>query len=182
MSKVGKADDRRQQWQPPARPEWLARLNELGESMDAKGIVPLDPDSLMAQAQANVGLEDFGDDEWIKHFRKLLEFIESEAQLTLFGRILTRSEFLIYLEARLNITDWYRRYPQIDDEVIDEPVFITGFGRSGTTILQEVLIQDPQFRSVRKWEGLFPCPPPEEGTYDTDPRIAKAQAAVDLIF
>lgn len=79
------------------------------------------------------------------------------------------------LQARLQIVDAYKKHPEIEREIIKEPVFILGFGRSGTTILQDVLSQDPQFRSVRKWEALFPAPPPVAETHDTDPRIAKAQ-------
>src|SRR3546814_2807847 len=69
-----------------------------------------------------------------------------------------------------DLVEWYRKHPQIQDEAVDRPVFITGYGRSGTTILFEILSQDPQFRVARKWEGLFPCPPPEEESYTTDPR------------
>jgi hypothetical protein len=176
------AFDRRAVWTPPPRPEWLAKFNELGALMNFKSIVPLTAESLMAEASANTGLTDFGaDNRWEKHFRKLLESIESEAKLTPFGRILTRSDFIIYLEARLRITEEYKKHPEIEDEVITEPVFIIGFGRSGTTILQEVLSHDPQFRSVQKWESLFPVPAPEEATYATDPRIRKAQELSDVV-
>src|SRR3546814_8757042 len=74
-----------------------------------------------------------------------------------------------------DLVEWYRKHPQIQDEAVDRPVFITGYGRSGTTILFEILSQDPQFRVARKWEGLFPCPPPEEESYTTDPRIAATE-------
>jgi hypothetical protein len=176
------AFDRRAVWTPPPRPEWLAKFNELGALMNFKSIVPLTAESLMAEASANTGLTDFGaDNRWEKHFRKLLESIETEAKLTPFGRILTRSDFIIYLEARLRITEEYKKHPEIEDEVIKEPVFIIGFGRSGTTILQEVLSHDPQFRSVQKWESLFPVPAPEGGTYMSDPRIQKAQELSDVV-
>ncbi len=174
--------DRRVAWTPPPRPEWLAKFNELGLLMDIKSVVPLTAESLMMEAMTNTGLSDFGPDpRWRGHFEKLLESIENEAKLTPFGRILTRSDFLIYLEARLKIIEEYKKHPEIDDEVVKEPVFIIGFGRSGTTILQEVLSHDPQFRSVQKWEALFPVPPPEEATYTTDPRIQKAQALSDVV-
>ncbi len=163
------------------RPPWLAQFNALGALLDTKGIAPLDEASLLDQARRNTGLEDFGDDGWLPHFRTLIGFIEAEARLNFIGRILTRSDLLIYLEARLQVTNAYKQHPEIDDEVIKEPVFILGSGRSGTTILHEVLSQDPQFRSVRRWEGLFPWPAPEAATYDTDARIAKAQGLVDFV-
>jgi hypothetical protein len=172
--------DRRIAWQPKPRPAWLAQFNGFENALDIKGIVPLDEESLLRTARANTGLDDFGDDIWIRHFRVLIDLVEKEAKLNFFGRILTRSDFLIYLEQRLRITDYYKRFPEIEDEVIKEPIFIIGFGRSGTTILHEVLSTDPQFRSVRRWEALFPCPPPEAATYETDPRAVRAQAWVDV--
>jgi hypothetical protein len=174
--------DRRAVWTPPPRPEWLAKFNQIGQMMDIKSVISLSAESLMDEAKRNTGLSDFGaDNRWEKHFHKLLEAIETEGKLTPFGRLLTRSDFLIYLEARLRITEEYKLHPEIEDEVIKEPVFIVGFGRSGTTILQEVLSHDPQFRSVTKWESLFPVPVPEKATYHTDPRIQKAQDLADVV-
>jgi hypothetical protein len=179
---AGERYDRRDAWKLPPRPEWLARLNALGELADIRSIVPLDERSLLDAAKRNTGKNDFGDDIWIEHFRVLLRAIEEEAKLNFFGRILTRSDLLVYLEARLEITDCYARHPEIEREVIDAPIFIVGLGRSGTTILQETLAHDPQFRTVQRWEGLFPCPPPEAATYANDPRIARAQALAELVF
>jgi hypothetical protein len=178
MSK--EAYDRRTDWKPAPRPEWVARLNEEGETLNIKSIVPLDETSLLAEARKNTGLDDFGDDNWVEHFRVLLNAIENEAKLNFTGRILTRSDLLIYLEARLEITDCYKKNPEIEDEVITEPVFIVGSGRSGTTIFHEALSQDEQFRVVKRWEAMFPCPPPREETYLTDPRIAKAHQLITL--
>jgi hypothetical protein len=169
--------DRRQAYQHPPRPEWVTRIN-------AEGLVPLDARSLLDAARANTGLSDFGDsdpeDHWRAHFEVLLSAIENEAELNLLGRLLTRSDLLVYLQNRLEVTDWYKRYPQIDDEVITQPVFIVGLPRSGTTILHEVLAQDDQFRYVKKWEALFPCPPPEESTYGSDPRIRRGHELITI--
>jgi Sulfotransferase family len=170
------AFDRRDGWKAKPRPEWVATLNQIGRGLNAKSIVPLTPVSLMDEATRNTGLRDFGNDGWEQHFRVLLEAIDNEADLHFAGRLLTRTEFLMYLEARLNIVEWYRRFPQTTAEVIDQPVLITGYGRSGTTILFEVLSQDPQFRVAQKWESLFPCPPPAAESYQSDPRIKRAEA------
>jgi hypothetical protein len=155
-------------------------LNAEGEVLDRRNIVPLDAGSLIDAACKNTGLRDFGDDGWREHFEVLVRSIEAEANLHFLGRIYTRSDFLIYLESRLQVTDWYRRHPEIDAEVIVAPVFIIGLGRSGTTILHEALAQDEQFRYVNKWEALFPCPPPEERSYRTDPRIQRAHELITL--
>lgn len=172
--------DRREGWQPAPRPEWVAKLNEEGERLDSRAIVPLDENSLLRSARENTGLDDFGDDGWIDHFRVLIRAIEEEAKLTLMGRILTRSDFVGYLETRLRIQDWYTRHPEIDEQEIHEPVMILGHGRTGTTILHEVLSTHPQYRIVKRWEAMFPCPPPEAGTYESDPRIELAHERITI--
>jgi hypothetical protein len=167
--------DRRATFTPLPRPPWVKTLNDIGAGIDIRGIVPLTPESLIEQAVANTGLADFGGDDWREPFAVLMKAIDAEGDLHFAGRLLTRTEFLIHLEARLRVVDWYRRFPETDTELVDRPVLITGFGRSGTTILFEVLSQDPQFRVVQKWEAVFPAPPPEAATYRTDPRIAKTE-------
>jgi len=172
--------DRRQRWTPQPRPDWVARVNEEGRILGARSLVPLDAGSLLAQAVANTGLDDFGEDGWREPFQVLLDAIEREADLNLVGRLFTRSDLLIHLEGRLRVIDWYARHPELEAERIDAPVVITGLGRSGTTILQEVLAEDPQFRVVRMWEAKYPCPPPEPETYATDPRIERADRVTTL--
>jgi len=175
--------DRRQAYKHPARPEWVTRINAEGRVLGA-GVVPLDVRSLLDTACTNTGLQDFGDndpsDHWRAHFQALIAAIEKEADLNLLGRLLTRSDLLVYLQNRLQVTDWYKRHPEIADETITQPVFIIGLPRSGTTILHEVLAQDDQFRFVKKWEALFPCPPPEERTYDAEPRIARGHELITI--
>ncbi len=149
--------DRRNIWQLKSRPEWLGRFNSLAPMVNTGGMVPLDEESLLEHARRATGLKDFGDaDGWRDHFRVLIRLFEEEAKLNFVGRLLTRADLLIYLGTRLMITEAYRKHPEIDDQQITEPVFILGFGRSGTTILHEALSRDPQFRSVRRWEAMFP--------------------------
>ena len=172
--------DGRLGWTPRPRPEWVARVNEEGRILGARGLVPLDEASLLAQATANTGLEDFGEESWREPFRVLLDAIEREADLNLVGRLFTRSDMLIHLEGRLRVIDWIARHPEVESERVDAPVVITGLARSGTTILQEVLAQDPQFRVVRMWEAKYPCPPPEPATARSDPRIERAELVTTL--
>lgn len=161
-------------WTPPKRPDWVERINNEGRCMDIKSVVPLDQDSLLRTAKANTGLDDFGADDWAEPFKVLVEAVDREAELTLMGRLMSRQELLLYLEARLRIEDCYKRHPEIDDERIESPLFIIGQGRSGTSVLQNVMSMDPDNGTILHWEALFPCPPPEKATYRSDARIEKA--------
>lgn len=163
------------QWVPPPRPEWLAAFLDSTREWDAKAVAPLDPDELIATAVARTGLSDFGADDWREPFERLMKAIDEEAELHLYGRLWTRADTLQFLENRLLIEDAYARHPEIEDEVIDKPVFITGTPRSGTSILFELLAQDEQFLAAANWEFVLPCPPPEAATYRNDSRVPKAE-------
>lgn len=170
--------DRRTRWQTPAKPDWLVALNREGAHFDLAAVVPLDADSLIDSACRRTGLDDFGGDDWREPFSLLCRDLEGPARLTLMGRLMARSDIDIWLENRLRITDLLARHPEILDQEITRPTFIVGLPRSGTSILFEVLAQDPASRVPETWEALFPCPPPTAEGYASDPRIARADALV----
>ncbi|MET0988392.1 MAG: sulfotransferase [Steroidobacteraceae bacterium] len=176
---MSSAAERKTKWVPAPRPEWVQRINEEGYCMNSRGVVPLDPDSLIHSAMLATGLSDFGADEWREPFAMLCQSMDEDAELNLMGRIRTRSEILQLLEARLHVEDWYKRHPEIDQEVIKEPMIVIGQGRSGTSFLVNLLAADPNNGALRTWEAIFPCPPPEKKTYFSDPRIQAGHLLTD---
>jgi hypothetical protein len=162
-------------WSPPPRPEWVEELNAFGRQLGSPAaLVSLDEDSLLDTARAQTGLTDFGDDAWRAGFGVFVRSLEEEADLHLLGRILTRNEIVRVLVNRLKVHATLARHPDISGERIAAPVLVVGTGRSGTSLLHELLAQDPAHRVARTWELLHPCPPPERATYTTDARIAAA--------
>ena len=150
--------------------------------MDISGVVPLDENSLLESAFRSSGLSDFGADDWREPFRVFIKALEAEADLNLMGRIRTRSEILMLLEARLQIEETYKQHPEIENEKIVQPFVVIGQGRSGTSFLFNVLAANPENGALRQWEAMFPCPPPEQASYTTDPRIEKADKLVTQAY
>jgi hypothetical protein len=165
-------------WTAPPPPEWLSRINTEGSYFDLKGVVPLDEESLIAHACKATGLTDFGEDTWREPFTVLVKALEEEAQLTLMGRLMARSDIILWLGTRLQVTDTIRENPQILDEEIEAPMVIAGLPRSGTSILFELLSQDTDAGVPLTWEAMMPCPPPKKATYSSDPRIERAHHLV----
>lgn len=170
---------RREEWQPPVRPEWVTRVNAEGQHLDIAGIVPLDEESLIRTAMANTGLDDFGADDWREPFRQLVRAYDQEAALTLMGRIMTRSDLLMFLEGRLRVEELYKRHPEIEDEEIKAPIWILGQGRTGTSILQKLLAMDPANRTLNTYDALFPVKE-RVAPGQPDPRIARAHERMRL--
>ncbi|MEM1114534.1 MAG: sulfotransferase [Pseudomonadota bacterium] len=166
-------------WEAPPRPDWLAALNREGGYLDLDAVVPLDAASLIDYARQRSGLTDFGADDWQEPFGVFLKSLAEEAELTLMGRLMMRNDLLLYLSTRLQVEELHKRHPEILEEKIVEPMFIVGLPRSGTSILFELLWQDPDVGVPLLWEALIPCPPPEASTYDSDPRIAQADGLFD---
>lgn len=76
------------------------------------------------------------------------------------------------LRNRIEVSHWLQAHPEIRDEPIDRPIFLTGLPRSGTTYFQYVLDADPAMRFLRYWEGQRPCPPPGFAPDTVQQRIA----------
>jgi hypothetical protein len=138
--------------------------------------LPLSVAALLAAARSTTGLTDFGDPTFRDGLDILVDSLSREASLTPAGRLAHEAQLTAYLAERLRIEDWYRRHPEIADERIEGPIFITGLPRTGTTALSHLLAADPDTRSLQMWESQAPTPPPERATYTTDPRIAAAEA------
>lgn len=119
---------------------------------------PFNPDALIAAAQAKTGLADFGPD----YFREALDMLclsaEQDLDLNAVGRRNLWGQILDHLIQRLRLVDLWTRHPEILAEPIEQPIFIVGLPRSGTTFLQQLLAQDPAMRVTPFWEQLNPLP------------------------
>jgi hypothetical protein len=124
---------------------------------------------LMAEAERMMELSDWGGPEFHETgFRERLglicESLETEGALNAIGRTRARSRLLFNVAGRLGVVDWQRRNP--DAPPIEAPLIGTGFGRSGTSFLHQLLGQDPDNNSAPMGECMIPCPPPGDPAVD----------------
>jgi hypothetical protein len=168
----------------PHRPLPIKAFNAVGRVAQTVGIRPvsLDEDWLLDRAIKKAGSADFGDDDFRQGLRRFLASLQSEANLTLFGRVLAQRCVMENLVNRLRVVDWRKRHPRVAKEEIVAPLFIVGLPRTGTTILHALLEQDPSNRSPLFWEVHYPVPPATPQTWNSDPRIAQEQKNLDRFF
>jgi len=142
---------------------------------DAK--LPFSADSLMAEARARSGgLEDLGTGPFTEPLELFVSSLASDARLNPVGQYIARERALAHIVNRLQYVNDRKLYPAIARQKIVKPVFIIGLVRTGTTILHDVLAQDPANRAPLTWEVTFPSPPPATATFRSDPRIARCEA------
>lgn len=139
-----------------------------------------DRDRLVTEAMAATGLDDFGEPTWQEGLDRLLDSVATEARLNELGVTIVESEVDAYLRNRLGIVAHRAAHPELGDRPITRPLVIVGQPRTGTTILYDLLAQDPANRAPLTWEVDLPCPPPVTATYDTDPRIAESEGTAEM--
>jgi hypothetical protein len=125
---------------------------------DGRLVVSLRPEDLTASATATTGLNDFGDHWWEEPFRRLCASLDAEARLHLPGRLRARGELQLILQNRLRMIDLWKKEPAVLREEVRAPIVVTGLGRSGTTLLHELLACDPDNRPPLLWELLHTVP------------------------
>ena len=140
----------------------------------------LDPDVLVSRARETTGLDNLGEDTWREGLERLVSALRGEAALNEIGIQIAAGEIGMYLANRLRVIEWRRGHSDLGATDVTPPIVIIGQGRTGTTILHDLLAQDPAHRVPLTWEVDRPLPPPETATYDSDPRVAEVQAQLDL--
>jgi hypothetical protein len=134
-------------------------------------------DALLADARASAGLDDFGEESFKQGLRRFLDGLREEVSLSdaaATGQVAALKRRLVN---RLEVEEWYRTHPEVEEVRVGPSVSITGLPRTGTTALVNILSLDDQFRLLRSWEQSKPCPPPVLGEEDRDPRRLAALAA-----
>jgi hypothetical protein len=126
------------------------------------GALGLSPGSWSARqiielARRRTGLREFGDNAFQEPLRVLARSYEEEAALSTFGRIAARWDALRFLSNLLTLRAAEEENSAILEESIEQPMFITGLPRSGTTFLHGLLVEDRSNLAVRCWETVYPC-------------------------
>ncbi len=136
------------------KPGFPFSLVNLLDGMSQK-LIPIDADGALKLAQRVTGLKDFGNGG----FRSRLDCSVAglnEANLNTTGLLAARYELNWHLTNRLRVIDFAKRHPELDDVDILRPLVVTGFFRTGTTFLHNVLAADPDNRVAQAWELSFP--------------------------
>jgi hypothetical protein len=129
--------------------------------------------ALLARAQDETGLTDWGDPTLPERFGLAVEHL-SQLGMDAAGQQLAAAVCDWLLTTRLELFEDRRRYAT-RAEVIERPMFVTGEPRSGTTLMHALMSVDPDARALRFWEVMYPSPPPGFAASD-DPRPARADA------
>jgi hypothetical protein len=139
---------------------------------DMAGVLrrPLLAENLIARAQSETGLVGFGETNFIEPLRRLLDACTApDANLSLVGRFATQWDVVRFLSNLLRFHAEETKRPDIAQQKIERPIFITGLPRSGTTFLHRLMMTDPHNRAPLVFETIYPWADPK----GPDRRVAR---------
>lgn len=148
----------------------MTPVRPVGQGADA-----LDVDDLIGAAESLVGYRD-PESGPRTNLTRLVDALREDQRLTPLGQASARKSIIDRTADRLRGLSWLDAFPEIGDEVIDRPTFLTGLPRSGTTYIQYLFDHDPRFRCIRTWEAITPSPPPGHNPESVTRRKAEETA------
>lgn len=134
----------------------------------------LDAEQLVATARRQTGLEDYGDPSFLAPMRRIVAELTQAEGITPLARIIMRQTLLMAMRHRLQREAWVSAHPHVLEQSIQRPIFVLGFPRTGTTLLQNLLSLDPRRRGLQFWELSLPVPGGEDRTQDREARLRQA--------
>lgn len=137
--------------------------------------------ALHAAATARVGYDDFGDAEYRKGLRVVLQALEDDPENLALADAVERHA-IDALAGRLHSQAGWKADPSSLEARIEAPIFITGMPRTGTSMLHQLLCSDPQFQWMPHWIAMAPQPRPPREAWSEAPEFAAADQALDALF
>lgn len=121
--------------------------------------------------------------DWVREARRFrLAAYDRDAGLTLFGALAVRAQVLQCYRTMLDFEHLIAANPEILRERIERPLFVLGWPRTGTTLMQRLLSLHKDARYTPVWEGYAPLPMDSNGRkISLDERRRKAGKALRLL-
>ena len=142
---------------------------------------PFSMSEILAAASSETGLKDFGPESHIEALRVLVDSTNRDITLTPLGTMAFKAEVHRMLVNRLRFADDLKRYPEILDEDVSDPIMVIGLPRTGTTKLQRMMAADPDTQPLHYWRLLNPAPFPNAVAGQEDPRIEVARQTMAMM-
>jgi hypothetical protein len=118
---------------------------------------PISADRILDAARQKTQLDDFGSDDFLEPLQILVDEFQNTANLHPFGHFVVRKLLQSHAQNRLLLHAAWKRHPEYLETPITRPLYVIGMPRTGTTLLYNLLCQDPHARPLMIWETLYPA-------------------------
>lgn len=132
-------------------------------------------DRIIAGAEVITGCFAGTDSALRSRLERLVDKLNGRGLRTEQDLVAAENQLRALLITRLKIARDRRRIKEIANEAIEQPIFVIGFSRTGTSLLHSLLAQDDASRAARWWQTHAPSPPPGELTVTPQRRAETAR-------
>ena len=161
----------------------LNTINGTGKFLKKIGLDPfkLDAAEIIEKAKKRAGFVGILSDAEA-NLHRMVDAINKESEPNAFARLATKQQFEKTLYGRYKVEQKLVQNPEICKAKIEQPVFIIGMPRTGTTILHALLHEDPAHRSPLAWECILPYPVPKAENYTNNDQINNVKKDFEQLF
>lgn len=145
------------------------------------GVRSLDREEILAAARRRTGLDDFGAADFLEPMDAILAQANA-APLTPLARVIVRQAYVEAACTRLRLRRLTLDDPTLADERVQRPIFVVGFPRSGTTVIQNLLALDADRRALEFWELTRPIPESDDPVRDARRRIRTTEQMLTVAY
>ena len=124
---------------------------------------------------------DWGDERFLNGLDEVLSEVR-RAPLTPLARTLCRETFVKGIVHRMQAEGYVSKHPAASEIPIKRPVFILGFPRTGTTLIQNLLALDGDRRALEFWELISPVPRNDDLAAEEARRLKVAERMLKLTY
>lgn len=142
----------------------------------------LEQESILDAARRQTGLNDWGDDSFLVPMNKVVAAVEARGRFTPLAKVILRQSWIRAVCNRLWVKDWTDQHPEVTQTKVSRPIFVLGFPRTGTTLLQNLLAQQPGRRGLPFWEVSTPVPVHEDRDIDRETRQRTARMMLQAAY
>jgi len=153
---------------------------KIGEKLGVK-LGSYDLEHILATARARTGLTDFGPETFREPMQKIID-TAGAMPFTSLGRVVTAQSFTKAAANRLHYEKFVVDHPEVRDIKVERPIFVLGFPRTGTTVLQNLLALHPERRGLQFWELIEPTPTHDDFAIDRAKRMANLDRILKLAY
>jgi hypothetical protein len=156
-------------------------LNGLCNVSVALGLPPtkFDLGSVEAAARRAAGTDDLGDPRYREPLSVTLSHLE-DPKYTGMARAFIKGVAVRALSQRARLEQTYRDNPEILDIPVERPIFVLGWPRTGTTVLQNLLCLEHDRRGLEFSELTRPLQVHPDPAIDRRRRIRSTQREIDF--
>lgn len=129
---------------------------------------------ILDRARRRTGLSDWGDESFLEGMDQVVGD-PGNAAFTPLARVAIAEVWTKAVVQRLQLQALLRRHPEILDIPVERPLFVLGFPRTGTTVIQNLLDLHPTRRGLPFWELLTPIPAHPDPATDRVLRVRTAR-------